>query len=204
MRLLVGTRNRGKQAEFRVVLESPDITLVFPDDLGLVETEEESALEVYDTFAANAHAKAAWFAALAGMPAVADDSGLEVDALSGAPGVRSKRFAGAAGSDADVSAANNALLLDRLRGLPAALRGAQFQCALSLVGVDSAELRADGAVRGRIVETARGTRGFGYDPLFFSDELGCTFGEADAAAKHRVSHRGRAIRAIAQALAGRG
>ncbi len=186
------------------MVESPDITLVFPDDLGLVETEEESALEVHDTFGANAHAKAAWFAALAGVPALADDSGLEVDALGGAPGVHSKRFAGATGRDADVTAANNALLLERLHGVPVDARGAQFRCALSLVGLDDEEIRADGVVRGRIVEVPCGTGGFGYDPLFFSDELGCTFGEADAAAKHRVSHRGRAIRAIAQVLGSRG
>jgi XTP/dITP diphosphohydrolase len=200
MRLLIATRNRGKQAEFRAALDSPDITVVFPDDLGLAETDEESALEVHDTFAANAHAKAAWFAALAGVPALADDSGLEVDALDGAPGVRSKRFACATGSAADVTAANNALLLKRLRGVPTDARGAQFRCALSLVGLADEEIRAGGVVRGRIVEAPCGNAGFGYDPLFFSDELGCTFGEADAAAKHRVSHRGRAIRAIAQVL----
>lgn len=204
MRLLVATRNPGKQAEFRAVLESADITLVFPDDLGLVERDEESELEIHDTFAANAHAKAAWFAALAGVPALADDSGLEVDALGGAPGVHSKRFAGATGGAADVTAANNALLLARLHGVPADARGAKFRCALSLVGLDGGEVRADGIVRGRIVDAPRGTGGFGYDPLFFCDELGCTFGEADAAAKHRVSHRGRAIRAIAQVLARRG
>ncbi len=97
------------------MVESPDITLVFPDDLGLVESEAESLLEVHDTFAANAHAKATWFAALAGMPALADDSGLEVDALDGAPGVHSKRFAGASASDAHVTAAHDALLPDRKR-----------------------------------------------------------------------------------------
>ncbi len=200
MRLLVATRNRGKQTEIRAALGSPDIIIVFPHDLGLAETADESALEVHDTFAANAYAKAAWFAALAGMPALADDSGLEVDALDGAPGVHSKRFACATGGAADVTAANNALLLKRLRGVPADARGAQFRCALSLVGLADQEIRADGVVRGRIVDAPRGSNGFGYDPLFYSDELGFTFGEADAAAKHRVSHRGRAIRAIAQVL----
>lgn len=204
MRLLVATRNRGKQAEFRAALESPDVILVFPDDLGLAETADESELEIHDTFAANAHAKAAWFAALAGVPALADDSGLEVDALGGAPGVHSKRFSGVGGSDAEVAAANNALLLERLRGAAADRRGAQFRCALSLVGFADEELRAEGVVRGRIVDEPRGAGGFGYDPLFFSDELGCTFGEADVAAKHLVSHRGRAIRAIAQMLTDRG
>ncbi|MEO5824608.1 MAG: non-canonical purine NTP pyrophosphatase [Gemmatimonadales bacterium] len=204
MRLLVATRSRGKQAEFRSALSSADITVVFPDELGFAECAEESELEIHDTFAANAHAKAAFFAASCGMPALADDSGLAVDALLGAPGVRSKRFAGVSGSEEDVTAANNALLLERLHGLPPHARGAQFRCALSLVGVGAKETRADGVVRGRIIETPRGIAGFGYDPLFYCDELGCTFGEAEAAAKHRVSHRGRAIRAMAAVLGSRG
>jgi XTP/dITP diphosphohydrolase len=132
---------------------------------------------------------------------VADDSGLEVFALGGAPGVRSRRWAGATGSGPEVDAANNAELLRRLHGAPESRRGARYRCVLVLLRDPAAVPEVfEGVCGGRILEAARGQAGFGYDPLFFSDELGRTFGEASPAEKDAVSHRGRALRALAAAL----
>jgi len=126
-----------------------------------------------------------------------EDSGLEVEALGGAPGVRSKRFAGAAGASRAVDAANNALLVERLAGV--ADRRARFVCAAAYVG-PSGELVRRGVVPGRIVDAAAGAQGFGYDPHFRADELGKTFGEATVAEKATVSHRARAFAALVAAL----
>ena len=122
-------------------------------------------------------------------------------ALGGAPGVRSKRWAGATGSAAEVDAANNAELLRRLAGEPEPRRLARYRCVLVyLKSAGAIPIVSHGDCNGRILEAPRGSGGFGYDPLFFCDELGKTFGEASAAEKDRVSHRGRALRAFAQAL----
>jgi XTP/dITP diphosphohydrolase len=200
IRLLVATRNRGKQAEFRALLAPVGVEIVFPDDLGIPELSVELQLERFETFEANARAKAHWFADQSGLPSLADDSGLEVDALGGAPGVRSRRFAGIDGPDAAVTAANNAKLLASLVGIADDARTARFRCALVLARPDGPDLVASGVVHGRILRVARGSNGFGYDPLFFSDELGETFGEASEAAKHAVSHRGRAVEALRELL----
>ena len=192
-RLLVATRSVGKLAEFRALLAAPGLEVVGPDEFGLESDPAEDALEAFDTFEANARAKAAWFAVQSGIPAIADDSGLEVDALGGAPGVWSKRFAGQDGPDHEVTAANNAELLGWLDGVPEASRGAGYRCVLVLRWPGGREQVAHGTTRGRILEAARGTGGFGYDPLFWSEELGMTFAEAPASEKHRVSHRGRAV-----------
>ena len=199
-RLLVATRSAGKQAEFRDLLESLPTEIIFPDEIGLPESGDEDRLETHASFEANARAKAHWFAAQSGLPALADDSGLEVDALAGEPGVRSKRFAGRDGPDAEVTAANNAKLLAVMSAVPDGGRTARYRCALVLARPDGSELVASGVTTGRIVREARGRDGFGYDPLFFSDELGRTFGEAPPEEKHAVSHRARAVEALLRLL----
>jgi XTP/dITP diphosphohydrolase len=202
--LLVATRSRGKQAEFRALLRPLPQVIVFPEDLELVESEQEANLEAFDTLEANARAKAGWFAALSGLDTLADDSGLEVDALGGAPGAHSKRFAGVSGPDERVTPYNNAELLRRLEGVPTARRTARYRCVLVLRrpagAVGPLDLVTTGSTEGRILEAPEGRGGFGYDPLFWSTELGKSFGVATAEEKGRVSHRGRAAEALIAAL----
>ncbi|MGH7515671.1 MAG: non-canonical purine NTP pyrophosphatase [Gemmatimonadales bacterium] len=203
MKLLVATRSAGKQREIRRILGPAGFDVVFPDEVGLWETELEATLETAETFEGNARRKAEHFARLSGLPTVADDSGLEVFSLGGDPGVRSRRFAGAEGSPDAVGAANNAELLRRLRGASEGRRRARYRCVLVFLREPSAVPAVfEGVAGGRILEEPLGTGGFGYDPLFHSDELGKSFGEATAEEKDRVSHRGRALRALAAALAG--
>jgi len=200
-RLLMATRSAGKQREVRTLLDGLGIEVVFPSDLGLWETPDEQRLELGETFEANARAKAEHFARRSGLPTLADDSGLEVFALGGEPGVRSRRWAGAAGSEAEVAAANNAFLLRRLLGAPEARRRARYRCVLVyLPKVGAVPVVYEGACTGRILEAPSGAGGFGYDPLFFSDDLGKSFGEAADEEKHRVSHRGRAFDAFRRAF----
>jgi len=201
VKLLAATRSPGKQPEFRRILGPAGIDVVFPDDAGLWERPIEDTLEVAESFEGNARRKAEHFARLSGLPTVADDSGLEVFALGGAPSVRSRRWAGATGAGPQVDAANNAELLRRLRGAPEARRRARYRCVLVLLRDPGAVPEVfEGICGGRILEAPRGDGGFGYDPLFFSDELGRTFGEATPEEKDAVSHRGRALRALAEAL----
>jgi XTP/dITP diphosphohydrolase len=201
MKILAATRSRGKQEEIRRVLGPAGIQVVFPDDIWLRESSEDDGLEAADTFEGNARRKAEYFVRLSSLPTLADDSGLEVLALGGAPGVRSKRWAGASGTPAEVDAANNAELLRRLSGVPENQRVARYRCVLVFLrSAGATPIVSFGDCTGRILEAPRGTGGFGYDPLFFSDQLGKTFGEATAEEKDRVSHRGRALRAFAQAL----
>ena len=201
MKLLAATRSAGKQREFRRVLEPAGIEVVFPDDIGLYPTQAENMLELGETFEANARRKAEHFARLSGLPTVADDSGLEVLSLGGAPGVRSRRWAGVSGSDAEVDAANNAELVRRLAGATGARRGARYRCVLVYLSKQGAIPHVfEGSCAGRIVEEPKGEGGFGYDPYFLSDELGKTFGEASPAEKDTVSHRGRALRELASSL----
>jgi XTP/dITP diphosphohydrolase len=201
VRLLVATRSRGKQPEFRRVLEPVGVEVVFPDDVGLWENPIEDTLELAESFEGNARRKAEHFARLSGLPTVADDSGLEVLALGGAPGVRSRRWAGATGSGAEVDAANNAELLRRLLGAPEARRRARYRCVLVYLPQPGAVPQVyEGSCGGLVLEAPRGHGGFGYDPLFLSDDLGRTFGEATADEKDAVSHRGRALRSLAEAL----
>ena len=199
-RLLVATRNRGKQAELRELLAPLAMELVFPNDLGIEETPEEAALESFATIEENARAKAEWFLRRAGLPTLADDSGVEVDALGGAPGVHSRRFAGMDGPDHQVTGANNAELLRRLSGVEASARTARYRGVLVLCRPDASEIVVEGVTEGVIAIAPRGTGGFGYDPLFLSVELIKTFGEASAAEKAAVSHRARAARALIAAL----
>lgn len=204
MKLLVATRSGGKQREARRLLEAAGIEPVFPDELGFAEAPQEASLELGDSFAANARAKAEYFARRTGLPTVADDSGLEVVSLGGAPGVRSKRFAGVSDrvTGAALDVANNAELLRRLEGAPPARRRARFRCVLAYYPSASAAPQLfDESCAGSILEGPRGEAGFGYDPLFLSDDLGKTFAEATPAEKDRVSHRGRAFRALLGHLA---
>lgn len=201
MKLLAATRSTGKQREFRRVLESAGIEVVFPDDVGLYPAQAEDALELGDSFEINARRKAEHFARLSGLPTVADDSGLEVLSLGGAPGVRSRRWAGASGTEAEVDAANNAELMRRLTGAAGTRRSARYRCVLVYLAQPGAvPVSVEGSCAGRILEAPRGEGGFGYDPYFFSDELGKTFGEATPEEKDEVSHRGRALRALVQQL----
>jgi XTP/dITP diphosphohydrolase len=201
VKLLVATRSAGKQREVRRLLADTDLDVVFPEDLNLFEDPAEDLLETADSFRANAIAKAEYFQKRGHLPTVADDSGLEVFYLGGAPGIRSKRWAGAVGTPEEVDAANNAELVRRLAGAPDAKRMARYRCALALVWKDGAMpevFEADCA--GRILKAPAGTAGFGYDPYFFSTDLGKSFGEASDEEKDRVSHRGRAFAALAEAL----
>lgn len=201
MKLLAATRSAGKQREIRQVLEPAGIEVVFPDDVMLYPEPAEDLLETGATFEANARHKAEYFSRQSGLPTVADDSGLEVFSLGGVPGVRSRRWAGAAGTAEQVDAANNAELLKRLAGATESRRRARYRCVLVLLREPGAIPEVfEGTVAGRILEVPAGAGGFGYDPLFFSDDLGKSFGEATPEEKAAVSHRGHALRALAEAL----
>jgi XTP/dITP diphosphohydrolase len=202
VKLLVATRSPGKQHEIRRLLEGSGIEFVFPDEAGVFATPAEDALELHDSFQANARAKAEYFAKQTGLPTVAEDAGLEVLSLGGEPGVRSRRWSGASGSEENVSARNNAMLLRRLRGAPEARRRARYRSVLVLYRKPSGFPEVfEGESTGRILGEPRGAGGFGYDPLFWSDDLGKTFAEATPAEKDAVSHRGRAFAALRAALA---
>lgn len=197
----MATRSAGKQREARRLLAGTGIEPVFPEDVNLFEQAEEDTLELSDSYRTNARAKAEHFARRSGLPTVADDSGLEVFYLGGAPGVRSRRWAGAKGTAAEVDSANNAELVRRLQGAPEPKRRARYRCVLVLLRTPSAMPEVfEGECAGRILEAAEGEAGFGYDPYFFSDDLGKSFGLATDEEKDGVSHRGKAYRALAAAL----
>ena len=184
------------------MLEPTGLEVVFPDDVGLHQARAEDLLELGDSFEINARRKAEHFAGLSGLPTMADDSGLEVLSLGGAPGVRSRRWAGATGTPAEVDAANNAELVRRLAGATGPRRGARYRCVLVYFAhPGGVPVTVEGSCGGRILEAPRGDGGFGYDPYFFSEELGKTFGEATPEEKDRVSHRGKALRALVEQLA---
>lgn len=202
MKLLFATRSAGKQREIRRMLEAAGHEVVFPDDAGVPESPLEDGLETADGFETNARQKAEYFLRKTGLPTVADDSGLEVFSLGGEPGVRSKRWAGAKGTTAEVDAANNAYLVRRLHGAPEAKRRARYRCVLVLLRHAGAFPEVfEGTTTGLMLDAPRGTGGFGYDPYFLSDELGKTFGEAAADEKDAISHRGRALAKLIAALA---
>jgi XTP/dITP diphosphohydrolase len=171
------------------------LTLVSLDDLEIEESSEEADLEPYSTFEENALSKARYFYEVSGgIPTIADDSGLEVDALGGQPGVRSKRWAGRTDlKGPELDEANNRALLASLRDARTAT--ARYVCVAAYVGVGQ-EMTARGEAAGTIVKSPRGSHGFGYDPYFLSSELGRTFGESTRNEKEHVSHRGRAFRAL--------
>lgn len=202
--LLVATRSDGKIREIRRILHEagyPEPTLLTLGDAGIEESPEEEEIEVFDTFEENALAKARYFCRLSGLLTLADDSGLCVDALGGAPGVRSKRFSGRADLRGEpLDAANNARLLEALWDLPAAARSAQYVCVAALVAPAGEERLFRGRCDGVILTEPRGRGGFGYDPLFYLPDDGATFGELPAERKNEISHRARAVRAAAAAL----
>ena len=201
--LLVATRSRHKLRELSELLGlTDDVEVVSPDDLGIPDEPEETG----ETFETNARIKARFYALRSGLPTLADDSGLEVDALDGGPGVRTRRFAGPDATDAD----NNVRLLRELAGLPADRRGARYVCLLALALPGEAGPRGGleiivrrGTCRGRIATQLRGEGGFGYDPLFepWSEPPGGqTLGQWSAEAKNAISHRSRAARRMAPVL----
>ncbi len=187
--LVFATRNQGKLVELRALL--PELEVLSIDEAearigrAIPEVEEDRP-----TFAGNAEKKAREVADFTQLPALADDSGLEVDALGGAPGVYSARYAGHGHDDA----ANNAKLLAELTTVPAAERAGRFRCALAFWDPQAGIGHTfEGRCEGTILEAPRGTGGFGYDPLFYSPELGATFAEAGVGTKNNLSHRARAM-----------
>lgn len=190
MRLLLATHNQGKRREWRALLDGLDIELLLPDDLGLHDDVEETG----ETYTENALIKARALAAASGLPTLADDSGLEVDALDGAPGVRSARYH--LGTDAIRYRA----LLKALDYVPLEERGARFRCIAALVipgEADAArEYITEGICEGIISFEPRGEGGFGYDPVFYLFEYSCTMAQLTEAEKNRISHRARAAQAM--------
>jgi len=205
MKLLVATRSSHKVGEIREILaDVPGLTLLDLDEAGVAESPAEDGLEPYETFEENALSKARYFHGLTGLPTVADDSGLEVDALGGAPGVRSKRFAPEQGLDGLArDLANNRFLLEQLRGLPLERRGARYVCVAALVESGRQPALFRGEAPGRIVDERRGEGGFGYDAHVVEPVSGLTYAELPAAAKNARSHRGRAFAALGAALKAR-
>jgi XTP/dITP diphosphohydrolase len=187
MRLLIATTNPHKISEIRAIFPFPYLKLVVPKELGISAEIEEDGL----TFAANATKKAVTLARLSGLWAMADDSGLEVEAINNEPGVRSARFAG---EPVNYEANNRKLL----RAIPPGVnRRARFRCAIALSSPDGDVRVVEGECRGTITDTPRGKGGFGYDPLFVPDGHSLTFGEMDADLKNSLSHRGAALRKAA-------
>jgi len=200
VRLLLATRSAGKLRELGPMLRAAGFEPVTLEDLGIELLPEEESVEAFDTFEENALAKARYFFTRAktlgaGAPAVvlADDSGLAVRALGGAPGVRSKRFSGSALEGQALDDANNAKLMSALSGAPD--RGAGYVCVAAIKTADG-EWHARGSCDGSILESPKGEDGFGYDPYFFSEELKKSFGEATREEKENVSHRARAVSAV--------
>ena len=203
-RILVASGNRKKLAELQELCADLPVRLLSPADLpeGLPEVEEDGA-----TFFDNAEKKALSAAAAARQQlgeddgeiwALADDSGLLVDALEGAPGVYSARFAGVEGEGRD--AANNALLLQKLAGLPPESRGAAFWCVIAVARAGELLFAVEGSVRGRILDAPAGAGGFGYDPLFYHEPSGAAFAELTPDRKAAVSHRGQAVHRLRNVL----
>lgn len=185
-RIVLASGNRGKLTEFAQLFAGSGIGLVAQGELGVGEVEETAA-----TFVENALLKARHAARVTGLPALADDSGLCVDALGGAPGLHSARYAGVHGD----AAANNAKLLRLLEGVPPERRGAFFICVLVLLehADDPAPLIAEGRWYGRVLEAPQGAQGFGYDPLFLPEGQTLSAAELDPATKNAQSHRGQAL-----------
>jgi XTP/dITP diphosphohydrolase len=198
-RLLLASRSADKVREIRAILGASfrgDILTL--DEVGIKPEPEEDDIEGFDTFVANAHAKAAYFFGLSGIPTLADDSGISVRALDGAPGVRSRRFANRPDLDGrELDRANNDRLLQDMRNVTPELRAAHYTCAAVLHLIDGRRFTALGIRAGSILTAPRGQHGFGYDPLFLDPATGLSFGETDPEVKNRSSHRARAFRALA-------
>ena len=190
--VVIASTNPGKIAEVRQIMAGLPLVLLTSDDVGGWPEIEETG----DTYLANALLKARAVAAVTGKAALADDSGIEVDALDGAPGVRSARFSGEQASDED----NNAKLIESLDGVPSERRGARYRCVAVLVTPDGEEIAGIGSCEGRIGFEPRGTGGFGYDPWFVPEHESRTMAELTAEEKHAISHRGKALRGLADKL----
>ncbi len=202
MELLIATRSVGKIREIRRILDSvPGLIVRDLRDLGIEPEPAEDDLEPYDTFEQNALSKARYFFEKSGIPTVADDSGIEVDALAGAPGVRSKRFAPDRGLEGqELDNANNTYMIERLAGVAAENRTARYVCVAAFVEGETEPRVFRGEAPGLIVDEPRGSGGFGYDPYVFDTELGVTFAEMSGPKKDGRSHRGRAFRELAETL----
>jgi XTP/dITP diphosphohydrolase len=185
-RLLLATNNPGKAAEYRALLEGCGWELVTPRDLGLELEVEEAGGD----YAENARIKAEAFAKASGLVALADDSGIEVEALGGAPGPLSARFGGEDISDEQ----RVALLLERLKGVPPERRSARFRCLIAVARPEGEVTLFEGQCEGRVAEEPQGEGGFGYDPVFLLPERGLTVAELRPEEKNAISHRGRAAR----------
>ena len=183
-RLLLATTNKGKAAEYRDLFKGLDFELVTLDQAGISREADES----YNTFEENARHKAAFYAELGGLLTLADDSGLEVDALNGEPGVRSSRYAGDNATDAD----RVSYLLDKLKDIPQQKRRARFRCVIAVARPGGPVETVEGVCDGYIALEPRGSNGFGYDPVFYLPEYGRTIAELSPETKNRISHRGRA------------
>jgi XTP/dITP diphosphohydrolase len=194
-RVVLATRSAGKLRELQPLLQESGLEPVTLAELGVPLDPGEEDIERFDSFRENALAKAHYFyARCGGLPVVADDSGLEVAALGGRPGVHSKRWSGRTDlSGAALDAANNAQLMAALRSV--SNRSARYVCEAAWVDATT-ERVARGECDGSVIELPRGAAGFGYDPHFLSNELGLTFGEASLTERARVSHRGRALRRL--------
>jgi XTP/dITP diphosphohydrolase len=199
IRLYAATTSAGKLRDFRTAAQAYSVSIEPLPGIEKITAPAEDG----DTFLANAAAKAVYYSRFApGELVVADDSGLEVDALGGAPGVRSARYAADSGlvdspdANDNTDVWNNMLLLQRLEGVPDSLRTARYQCTLVIARDGEISQIADGAVEGKILDAPRGTGGFGYDPLFYLPRLGKTMAEIDLETKLSMSHRGRAIAAL--------
>jgi XTP/dITP diphosphohydrolase len=196
-RVYAATSNPGKLRDFTVAAEDLGVGIEPLPGLERIAAPPEDK----PTFAGNARAKVLYYSRFApGKLVLADDSGLEVDALNGEPGVRAARYAADAGfqpeEHASVDQTNNLYLLSRLKNVPANRRQARYRCALVAARDGECLFAGEGTVEGEILHQARGTGGFGYDPLFYLPELGKTMAEVDLATKHKISHRGKALRAL--------
>lgn len=191
-KLLIATTNLGKLKELSSLLSDCPFSMVSLEDLGI----DEDVAETGSTFEENASLKATAYGRMSGLPTLADDSGLEVDALGGEPGVFSSRFAGPGATDAD----RVALLLQKLDNIPEGERDARFRCVIAVSWPGESPEVYSGECQGRIAGAPRGSNGFGYDPVFFLPELDRTMAELSAEEKSRISHRGRAARKAAAAL----
>jgi len=192
-RVVLASSNKGKLREFAELLGGLHLDIIPQAQLGVSDAEETGL-----TFVENAIIKARHAARATGLPAIADDSGIEVDALKGVPGIYSARYSGPGASDD----ANNCKLLQALDGVPDAQRGARYQCLIVYMrhDLDPTPIICSGSWEGRILTAPRGAGGFGYDPIFFVPTHQCSGGELDAAEKNRISHRGQALRKMLEAL----
>jgi len=193
MKLLIATHNEGKKQEYDRLLDGLAMELASLGDLGVAEAVEENG----SSYAENALLKARGYAMATGMPTLADDSGLEVDALGGAPGILSARYAGEGATDEQ----RYLLLLRQLKNVPDEQRTACFRCVIALAWPDGRVEVAEGICEGRIAREPKGGHGFGYDPIFYIPEYGCTMAELPPEIKNRISHRARAASVARQILA---